>query len=117
MNWTDGADMFGPPTSIRDLEDEEMVRQLVQTLERSHEEMMIGTAFPAETYEEEKTENEDNTFDAILGEEDIGIAHDVQAQEHEMFEEIPLPSIPSGEAERKRRWLKLPRPARVAIRR
>ena len=34
-----------------------------------------------------------------------------------MIEEIPLPGMPTSEAERKKKWLQLPQPARVAIRR
>ena len=38
-------------------------------------------------------------------------------QEREMLEELPLPGRRESEAERKSKWLELPRPARAAIRR
>ena len=42
---------------------------------------------------------------------------DIDAYEREILEELPLPGMPVGELERKRKWFKLPRNARLAIRR
>ena len=39
------------------------------------------------------------------------------AAEEEILQEIPLPGIPTSEADRRQRWLKIPRAARIAIRR
>ena len=41
---------------------------------------------------------------------------DIDAYEREILEELPLPGMPVDEGERKRRWLKLPRNAGLAIR-
>ena len=42
---------------------------------------------------------------------------DADAYERELLEELPLHGMQIGEADRKRKWLKLPRNASLAIRR
>ena len=77
-------------------------------------------AFPAEMRTEEAEEAEDRGefFDSIVDDEDIAAGADEDLiQEREMLEELPLPGRNESEVERKREWLKLPRPARAAIRR
>ena len=54
------------------------------------------------------------------GDEDMRVTEtveDADAYESGILEELPLPGMPIGEANRKRKWLKLPRNARLAIRR
>ena len=77
------------------------------------------TAFAVE-YEAEKSieSNEpidvpDDPFEDPLLPERV---EEVDMKEREMLEEIPLPGTPQSESDRKARWLKLPRNARVAIR-
>ena len=94
-----------------------MVRQLMTVLEEKYATGLAASAFPAENLGGEQLEKGNETFDAIVDDEDLGIDAEIQAQEHEMLEEIALPGMPTPEAERKRKWLQLPRPARVAIRR
>ena len=94
-----------------------MVQQLIQVLEEKYTTRLVASAFPAENLEEDQLERGNETFDAILDDEVIGIDAEIQAQEHEILEEIPLPGMPTTEAERKQQRLQLPRPARVAIRR
>ena len=81
-----------------------MVTKLINHLEDACMDEIVGTAFPAEAHEEEKLQHESTPLDAVHGKEDLGSAEDLQALEHEMLEEVPLPGIPSNEAERKRRW-------------
>ena len=68
--------------------------------------------------QEEALENEGDYFDAIVDDDDIGHDEDeLLIQEREMLEEMPLPGRTESEAERKKKWLAIPRPARAAIRR
>ena len=45
------------------------------------------------------------------------IKEDALAADAELLEEIPLPGVPVTEQERRRKWLSIPRAARIAIRR
>ena len=60
----------------------------------------------------------ESPIDTIEEYEDIG---DITCEEvvrgRNMFEEIPMPGVENGEADRKQQWLKLPSAARVTIRR
>jgi hypothetical protein len=117
QEWADGESKSDPLISIKDLEEDSMVQQMIDFMEKDYDEHNISTAFPAETYEEENLEKEHEPMDAIYSKEDMGMADELHATEHEMLEEVLLPGMPKDEPERKQRWLKLPRPARVAIRR
>ena len=78
-------------------------------------------AFLAEMEEAEAEEKNDSVpFDCKEEDEDIGDEEgeqDAAADGQEMLEEIPLPGRCQDERSRKEAWLKLPRPARAAIRR
>ena len=74
--------------------------------------------YPAEMQEEARQEVEES-MDAVhdLGDASATTEEELLANERSMLEEIPLPGTPIGEAARKIEWLKIPRPARAAIRR
>ena len=88
------------------MEDETMVQQMIDFIEKEYNEQNVSMAFPAETHEEGKLERENEPMDAIESKEDEGIAEDLHVTEHELLEEVPLPGMPKDEAERKKRWLK-----------
>ena len=67
---------------------------------------------------EERLEDTEGFLDGIEAEEDTGDDVDeALIQEREMLEEMPLPGRTVEEADRKRKWLVLPRPARAATQR
>ena len=115
-SWCNGSLKCEPPKCYEDLHDESVVGQLLQQVEGSMAHELAISAFPAEMAQEEQLENEDdnNFLDSIVTDEDIGDDVDEQLiQEREMLEELPLPGHCRDEIERKRAWLRLPRPARA----
>ena len=66
QDWADGTSKYGPPISIKDLGDEEMLQQLIQVLERKYAAVLVASALPAENLEGEKLERGNKTFDVIL---------------------------------------------------
>ena len=71
--------------------------------------------------EEDQAERHDHgTIDEVLGDQDMEEGEDVLDEadrEADLLEQIPLPGHPESEKERPPSWLRLPRRARVAIRR
>jgi len=70
-------------------------------------------------YEQEAREEEDVQFldDVDSDEEPIPIEiENAVIRDEELLEEIPLPGAPVAEAARRKKWLKIPRRARTAIR-
>lgn len=76
---------------------------------------MVGTAFPAEVAEERNT---GITLDDVIGDDDLDRNVEAVAEaETDMLDDIPLPSLPEEEQNRRLVWSKLPLKARAAIRR
>ncbi len=89
---------------------------------------MISVAFAGELALEELEESRANgrtvTLDGPDSDEEEGDAVDMspeeigelQAREQDLLDSVPLPGVPVQEADRRKRWLKIPRKARAAIR-
>ena len=72
------------------------------------------------TEEDQAAQHDQGTIDEVLGDQDLAQGKDVveeAAREAELLEQIPLPGHPESEKERLASWFRLPRRARVAIRR
>ena len=71
--------------------------------------------------EEDQTEQRDQeTIDDVLGDQDMEGGEDALEEadrEADLLEQMPLPGHPESEKERLASWLRLPRRARVAVRR
>ena len=67
--------------------------------------------------QEEQRQEVEERMDGVHIFEDTTATTDEELLAHgrRMLEEIPLPGTPVGEAERRKEWLKIPRPARAAI--
>ena len=118
MKWSNGEHMYEPPKCIDDLQDADEAKGLVDVISDAHETSLANTAFAGEMEAEIQDEKESRPFDEIVDDEDIGNdTAELLVQEREMMEEMPLPGRSQDERERKAEWLKLPRPARAAIRR
>ena len=110
---------LGIPRNVEDLETVEFADVLGaiaegQDLTRSAQECFTGT-------EEDQAEQRDHgSIDEVLGDQDMAQGGDVLEEAEraaDLLEQMPLPRHPESEKERLAFWLRLPRRARVAIRR
>ena len=72
------------------------------------------------TEEDQAEQRDQGTIDEVLGDQDMeggGNALEEADREADLREQMPLPGHPESEKERLASWLRLPRRARVAIRR
>ena len=103
----------------------------MKALEQLKMEANVAAAFPAEAEEEELEGVVPLDLPEAGGEDEPPIAREegeegrprtmeemesIFEQEEEMLESIPLPNMPKDEKERREAWLKLPRKARLAVR-
>ena len=103
----------------------------MKVLEQQKMEANVAAAFPAEAEEDELDMIGSLDLPENGGEDEppVGQAEDEERrprtveemegifeQEEEMLESIPLPNMPKDEKERREAWLKLPRKARLAVR-
>jgi hypothetical protein len=115
--WADGQKHMAP-MSIGDIGRKEFTDLIIDKLQPTTVEERVCSAFPAEAEEEAMLEGQAQSFDTVEDDEDIGNERDeILQHEQTLLEEMPLPGTEKGEAERRQKWLKLPRPARAAIRR
>ena len=106
-----------PPKCINDV-GAEGFEELLKQIEGAQSTAIALAAYPAEMAREEALEEDHEPLDSIVDDEDIGDdSTEAMIQEKSLLEEMPLPGRTLDEAARKREWLKLPRPARAAIRR
>ena len=63
--------------------------------------------------------DDDDSADTVPDHDDPShrFKEDALAADAELLEEMPLPGVPVTEQERRRKWLSIPRAARIAIRR
>ena len=121
--WTDSK--YRAPRCLADVQDESFARSLRQIINQSALDFEVKTAFPAEFHEEEQAEQvpidvpetEDHATSSRATPSRTPMdAQDALEREADMLEQIPMPGVPKDEYERRRKWLTLPRKARVAIR-
>ena len=95
-----------------------MFKDLLRKIELLESSKLARSALPAEMEAEIEEEAPMPSIVSIVNDEDIGYdTQELLVQESELLEGVPLPGRTKNEAERKHEWLKLPRPARAAMRR
>ena len=122
--WAGQKDKFHAPRSHDDVvRDPDIVARLEKISENICNEDVYDVAFPAEASEikledlgtldqpDEPEEAGDEELPATLKE--VEEAFD---QEEEMLESLPLPNLPKDEKSRREQWLRMPRAARIAVR-
>ena len=109
----------GVPKCVEDLEEVEFADMLGGIAEEHHLDNSMHDAFVGAEEDREEAGGR-NPIDSATNEEDMMLELDPIEEydnEQDMLEKIPLPGNPRNEAARKQAWLKLPRRARIAIRR
>ena len=93
----------------------EFAQQLAEIGEHFHLEAVTHAAFPAEAVQE----HEEDTFDAIESQEDLGVQDPVEqlVSEETFLDTVEVPGLPLEEAKRHEAWKKLPQRVRIAVRR
>ena len=121
-DWSKTDDKHWCPRSIDDTRDEQsgLDRIVADALNLQLEDADAYCAFPAEMLVEEGEER--GPIDCVEGPEDIvlpetGETTQLEEDEQNLLDEMPLPGMPQDEAERRRLWAEIPRRARAAIRR
>ena len=122
VEWSSKKDKHHAPRSIDDIVRDPTVAQL---MDRCHQNLLQAgvqqIAFPAEA--QESAMEELGTIDVPDQDDGEPIIPDVREleqafdEEEQMLDEIPLPALPTDEADRRQKWLQLPRTTRNAIRR
>jgi hypothetical protein len=115
---------WNPPTQschmcVSDIGREEFTDLINDKLQPATVDERACSAFPAEAGKKAMHEGQAlGVFDTVGDDEDIGNERDeILQHEQTLLEEMPLPGTGKGKAERRQKWLKLPRPTRAAIRR
>ena len=104
-----------PERHFDELSSLEFVQQLAEIGEHFHLEAMTHAAFPAEAVQE----HEEDTFDAIESQEDLGVQDPAPqlVSEETFLDTVEVPGLPLEEAKRREAWKKLPQRVRIAVRR
>ena len=110
--------------TIEDLQSERFQELMVDVIKEAELQSLSRVCFVAEDKTEELLER-DEVLDAVDSDDEEYFkatrlpteVEDALIKEEELLEEIPLPGFPTHELERKKKWLKIPRRARTAIRR
>ena len=109
----------GIPRNVDDLETVEFADVLGAIAEEQHLTRCAQVCFTVD--EEDQAEQRDQaTTDEVLGDQDLEEGRDALEEadrEADLLEQMPLLGHPESERERLASWLRLPRRARVAIRR
>ena len=119
QDWSWNQDKHYAPKSYQDIPSDDFANVVLRCHNEADLDMLVKTAFVTEMNTEERGERESQTLDAPDDDDGTPIPHEIEEaliREEEMLEELPLPGQPRDEVERKRKWLKLPRRARAAIR-
>ena len=108
------------PRSLEDVGSEDLIDVLQSAHHISDLDFHVRTAFVVEHHEELREESSVTLDDPDPESDQIPratkVVEEANAAEREMLEELPLPGSPIGEQERRKKWLKLPRNSRIAIR-
>ena len=110
---------LGIPRSVEDLETVEFADVLSAIAEDQHLTRCAQVCFTG-TEEDQAKQRDHGTIDEVLGDKDMAEGGDVLEEadrEADLLEQMLLPGHPESEKERLASWLRLPRRARVAIRR
>ena len=109
----------GVPRNVNDLETIEFADLLGTIAEDQHLTRCAQVCF-AGTEEDQAEQHDQGTIDEVLGDQDVeggGDALEKADREADLLEQMPLPGRPESEKERLAPWHRLPRRARVAVRR
>ena len=109
----------GIPRKVDDLETVDFADVLGSIAEDQHLTRCAQVCFTC-TEEDQAERHDQGTIDEVLGDQDMeegGDALEEADREADLPEQMPLPDHPESEKERRASWLRLPRRARVAIRR
>ena len=109
----------GIPRNVEDLEAVEFADVVGPIAEDHHLTRCAQVCFTG-TEEDQAERHDHGTIDEVLGDQDMeggGDVLDEADREADLLEQIPLLGHPESEKERLASWLRLPRRARVAIRR
>ena len=109
----------GIPRNVDDLETVKFAEVLGSIAEDQHLTRCAQVCFTS-TEEAQAERHDQGTIDEVLGDEDMeegGDALEEADREADLLEQMPLASHPESEKERLASWLRLPRRARVALRR
>ena len=107
------------PRNVDDLETVEFADVLGAIAEDQHLTRCAQVCFTG-TEEDQAEQQDQGTIDEVLEDQDMeggGDALEEADREADLLEQMPLPGHPESEKERLASWLRLPRRARVAIRR
>ena len=116
LSWARSRDN-GNPRCVEDLSEPQFADVLAGIAEAHHMDKCVDAAFV--NTDEANAEEPENPLDGILTAEDreeIDVDQ-VNDDEQDLLDKIPLPGNPVSEQKRKAIWLSLPRRARIAIRR
>ena len=121
ISWAESDDK-GYPRCVDDVDCEGFAEALLHHVEELHLDSCVDTAFAGSIEEDAEIQLEQSQIPIDApGDVDLQQTPADVLQEHdleqEMLDQLPLPGNPRTEAERRRKWLALPRRARIAIRR
>ena len=117
--WCNQQSRYHCPKSIESINDPELLEVLQTSLEDTKDRLEVEVAFPAEARQDESD---------ILGSLDVIVDPRVDSAQAiadpdqplidaELLDDLPLEGFPAEEAERRKAWSRVPRKARIAIRR
>ena len=123
--WARQKDKFQAPRSYDDVaRDPDIAAKLEEISKNICNEDVYEVAFPGETSETrlEDLGTVDHPDDPEEGGEESELPPTMKEveeafdQEEEMLESLPLPNLPKDETSRREQWLRMPRAARVSVR-
>ena len=119
VDWCNQPTRYDCPKSIDTIDDSELLGILQSSLQDALEHIEAEVAFPAEARQEAIESG--NTLGAIVDSNmdlDVAISDPEQPLvDSELLDDLPLEGFPVEEAARRREWSRVPRKARIAIRR
>ena len=117
--WSWNGDKHYAPMCMDHLQEDDFTSVLMRVHAEADLDMATKDTFPLAFVAEGREEQESATLDNPDGDGDVVLPEGIQEvllNEEEVLEKMPLPGVPSHEKSRRQAWLKVPRRARVAIR-